>query len=202
MPAAPSRKPRRAAPATRRCKYVSPRGERCSRIATIDGELCSRCADLLEDEISASSLIDDLATGRVSIGDVISGAVSSLFQQWAGGSEAWQTIDEVARQAAQRARRTAPRPRAGSPPGSPGSRSSQRPPPRSPPDVELAKRLRAARITLGLSATGPLNERAIGERRKALARIYHPDRPGGSTAQMQKINEAADLLIAHLAAAG
>ncbi len=38
----------------------------------------------------------------------------------------------------------------------------------------------------------------ISDRRKALARKYHPDRPGGSTSKMQQINAAADLLIAQL----
>jgi hypothetical protein len=38
----------------------------------------------------------------------------------------------------------------------------------------------------------------VNKRRRELARKHHPDRPGGSVAKMQKINAAADLLVAHL----
>ena len=35
---------------------------------------------------------------------------------------------------------------------------------------------------------------------RQLAKVFHPDKPGGSTKQMQRVNQAADLLIAQLAA--
>ncbi len=152
---------------------------------------------------------NDLAAGNVSLGDVISSAARGFVERMFGSSPILQDLNEAAQQAAraaqanqQAARQAHPgqRPHAGSPPGS-ASRSGSRagsPPPRSPrgPDPKIL----TACTTLGFDSRSmsSLTEAMISDRRKQLARIYHPDRPGGSTSQMQKINAAADLLIAQL----
>jgi len=47
---------------------------------------------------------------------------------------------------------------------------------------------------LGFDPTETLTLEDVGERRRALARIFHPDRPKGSVERMQRINNAADEL--------
>ena len=48
------------------------------------------------------------------------------------------------------------------------------------------------------SATEPLTEAIIKDRRKHLARIAHPDTAGGSNDAMARINRATEILIASL----
>ncbi|HZJ67682.1 MAG TPA: J domain-containing protein [Kofleriaceae bacterium] len=199
-----------AAPKTRRCKYVGADGVRCPRIATIDDELCARCADELEENLG-ESLLDDIASGRVSVGDVVSDWASGFVKQWVGDAPWVKTAQRVAQDVAKEARRARVDPtrnpvggrarpmgygRPGPGSGSPsGSRAGSRPPP-PPRPAGPDPRIVAARTLLGFSPTQALTEQAISERRKALARVYHPDKPGGSTEKMQRINAAADLLIA------
>ena len=81
------------------------------------------------------------------------------------------------------------------PPPPQGARSGRPPPPppRPPPDPTLR-----AREILGFEASERLTAEMVQKRRQALARVFHPDMAGGSTAQMTKVNQAADLLLAKL----
>ena len=73
----------------------------------------------------------------------------------------------------------------------------RRPPP--PPRARSQADMREdPRVVLGIPPSQPLTAAVIKQRRKALAAIYHPDR-GGSDAAMQRINQAADALLAQLA---
>jgi curved DNA-binding protein CbpA len=56
-----------------------------------------------------------------------------------------------------------------------------------------------AKQVLNFEAGEALTAAAVNKRRRELARIYHPDRPNGSKEAMQRINEAADDLLANLA---
>jgi hypothetical protein len=51
---------------------------------------------------------------------------------------------------------------------------------------------------MGFEPNEPLTSERIHTRKQALARVFHPDRPGGSLAQMQRVNDAADTLLANL----
>ena len=73
-----------------------------------------------------------------------------------------------------------------------------RQPPPPPPDATLKKKRLAARLTLGFAPSEPITLEIVQKRRRELARKYHPDRPGGSLAKMQTINNAADVLEAQL----
>lgn len=53
------------------------------------------------------------------------------------------------------------------------------------------------RTVLGFSETEPLTKKKVRERRRALAHILHPDK-GGDQAAMQRINSAAESLLATL----
>jgi hypothetical protein len=55
-----------------------------------------------------------------------------------------------------------------------------------------------ARQELGFQPREPLELAQVERRRKELARKHHPDL-GGSASRMATINQAADLLVAHLA---
>ena len=53
-------------------------------------------------------------------------------------------------------------------------------------------------MVMGFEPTEPLTKAKISDRKQKLARVFHPDMPGGSEAQMKRINHAADLLMAKL----
>ena len=55
-----------------------------------------------------------------------------------------------------------------------------------------------ARAIMNFSATEPLTTQMIKDRKKALAQYFHPDK-GGSLEAMQRLNRAADCLLASLA---
>ncbi len=74
---------------------------------------------------------------------------------------------------------------------------SPRPPPPPDPRVEARRAELAARQVLGFAASEPLTADLIKDRKKRLARRYHPDH-GGSDAKMQGINAAADVLMESL----
>lgn len=64
-----------------------------------------------------------------------------------------------------------------------------RPVPRGPDPLQMA------RMVMHFGPTESLSKDKISKQRRALAAICHPDR-GGSTEAMQKLNRAADLLLA------
>lgn len=74
------------------------------------------------------------------------------------------------------------------------------PPPRSPrpapaksPDPMIE-----ARSILNFGSDEKLTADLVRKRKKILAGLFHPDRPGGSKEAMQRINSAADRLIRSL----
>ena len=186
MPPVP--RPRRAQPQSARCRFVDDDGVRYRRVATIGGELCRRCAIRLEMELAAGSTADRVVS---SIDREVSRRGTTWGAIWAGAVNG--ILGDLLRQ-----RGSGPPP----PPGSssrsrsqPSPRSSPPPPrpPRPPPDPSLR-----ARQILGFEPTEILTKEAIQKRRQALARVFHPDMQGGSLAQMTRINQAADLLLAKL----
>lgn len=73
------------------------------------------------------------------------------------------------------------------------------PPPPVDHDAEALKAKRArARKILGIKPDVHLTAEMVKERKKTLAKKYHPDRPGGSAEKMALINDAADVLMASL----
>lgn len=88
-------------------------------------------------------------------------------------------------------RRPPPRPPAQHP-----GRSAHVPPRPQPTDAhKRAHNLRAARSIMHFGPSEPLTKERITKQRRALAAICHPDK-GGSNEAMQKLNRAADLLLA------
>lgn len=69
------------------------------------------------------------------------------------------------------------------------------PPPEDPQVLEAKREFAAAKRLLGFADTQPITADDVRERKKQLARKYHPDRPGGSLETMQKINAACDVLL-------
>lgn len=76
------------------------------------------------------------------------------------------------------------------PPGAP-------PPPRpsSPPPID--PEIEARRI-LGFEPADRLTREMVVERKRALAKVFHPDLSTGSVEQMKRVNLAADVLLAKL----
>jgi hypothetical protein len=84
-------------------------------------------------------------------------------------------------------------------PGFPPRRATGTPPPPPPPgpQVERQREIAAARKVLGIPSAVELTEAVIKQHQRKLARKHHPDR-GGDVAVMQRINAAADYLLAQL----
>lgn len=188
----PVRKPRPARPQTAHCRYLSARGERCTRLATVAGELCRRHAIELGQQLGA------IPNPRGAPGGSILDALQGVIQGGAFGEvleDAIRAGIEALLTGQHRVPRAAPPPRSGSPPRSPPGPSSgaSSPPPRRPltPDQEKA---RSARMVLGFDQDEPLTVPEVQARRRELARIFHPDRPKGSVDRMKRINHAADEL--------
>lgn len=78
------------------------------------------------------------------------------------------------------------------PPG--GHEEPRRPPPRPRPRTNPVV---VARGILHFGPSDNLSKALIMERRRAIAALCHPDK-GGSNEAMQRVNEAADLLLAQL----
>lgn len=76
----------------------------------------------------------------------------------------------------------------------PRPRSRPQPPPAPVPRIDPHVE---ARTLLHFGPTDKITKKLITERRRALASLCHPDR-GGSTDAMQRINQAADLLLTKL----
>ncbi len=78
------------------------------------------------------------------------------------------------------------------------SSTNRRPPPRrqpAPPPPQPSAP--DPRLVLHFGPNDPVTKQEIEKRRRELARLCHPDR-GGSTDAMQRINQAADALLAQV----
>lgn len=164
-------------------------GPRCRRIATVHGEgfqLCREHALILEGEVESGSSLHgviaaiDREISRTAARDPVVGAfvgmIGNLFRPQPPGRVPPGFVPPSSRQ---------------HPPGAPP------PPPRpasSPPPDPSAH----ARIVMGFEATEPLTRDKVSDRKKALARVFHPDLAGGNEAHMKRINQAADVLLAKL----
>ena len=172
----PPRRPPVARPQTAFCRYDVDR--RCRRIATVDGQLCREHAILLQTQIQPGSGLADL--------------IGALDREISRTAAKDPVVGAFAKIVGDLFRPRAPRP--GSLPQQPPPRQPPRPPPSSPPDQSAA-----ARIVLGFEPNETLTKDMIDKRKKALARVFHPDMQGGSEAHMKRINQAADVLLAKLA---
>jgi hypothetical protein len=199
-------RPRPSHPATSRCRYVDDAGYRCRRVATVAGGFCRQCAIALELDLEEGGAADrlvgtmDRILARGARDPMLSGAAAFL-----GGllgaqiiHRAPPSIQEPVRQMGRMAADAA-RARAEQAAKAQAEQRRAQPPPR-PPDPETARALalRDARTTLGFEPDEKLTVDQVKERKRALARVYHPDLGNGSVKQMQRVNAAADLLIAKL----
>lgn len=79
----------------------------------------------------------------------------------------------------------------GAPPN-PGPNQSRQPPPKTSSD---AFNNQMAREIMGFKADEKLDATKIKDRKRNLAKIYHPDIPGNDPTMMRRINAAADVLL-------
>lgn len=183
----PARRPRPARPQTARCRYAE-RGERCRRIATVADEFCRQHAFVLEAELEARDPI-------ASILDLFGASDHPLAERLRGDPFAAAVAGTVGGMLGQLFRQRVP-PGAvpgAPPPPPPRARAAPRPPPEAPPDPR-AQELRAREI-LGFEPDAPLTAALIKDRKRALAKLFHPDTGTGSKARMQSVLAAADLLL-------
>lgn len=194
---------KRTAPrATARCSYYEGRS-RCTRNGTGNPPLCGAHRVVVEEEAqrqnktpaqragaAVGNIIDDFLSGRPFDPNHVKTAVSDFAWGIGGGYGDYRPdVGEPPRGNF--------RPPGGFKPP-PGWFREEAPPPQQGPD---ARQVQAARRELGFGPADVLTEELIKDRRRVLAKKYHPDRSGGSLARMQAVNSAADLLIATLAKA-
>lgn len=77
-----------------------------------------------------------------------------------------------------------------------GQTQGQRPPPRRPQPAQAASM--DPRMVLGFEPQEKLTEARIKDRKRQLAQLFHPDKPGGSISAMKRVNDAADALLKSL----
>lgn len=188
-------RPRPAYPQTERCRYQTRHEGRCRRVATVEGGFCRHHALALELELDRESPLDRLLeiADRAIAGRLRQDQVAQMIGGVVGG---W--IGEVMQGVPLPSMR---------PPGRIGLGQAQRPGqaqaprsrPRPAPAVDPAiEARRQARITLGFEEHERITAEMVKERKRALARVFHPDTGKGSVAHMQRINQAADVLLAGL----
>jgi hypothetical protein len=67
-----------------------------------------------------------------------------------------------------------------------------------PAQPQAQKKLLNPYLVLGFNPHQPLTEDMIKTRRRRLAEIYHPDKPGGDVEAMKMVTAAADMLLKKL----
>lgn len=196
----PVRRPRAARPQTDRCRYADRAGDRCRRVATMDGGFCRQHALALELELDDGpamgvlGIVDRMLTsrGRAPLGTAFGSILGGLIDEAVNSPRLERMVpraqlDEMLRRVQAQHAAAAQR----RPPGPPPPRAAP-PPPRVDP-------LLAAREVLGFEPAEALTRERVQERKKALARVFHPDMPGGSKAAMQRVLTSADALLAKMA---
>ena len=175
----PPAHPRRPRPQTDRCRFVDSSDQRCRRIATIGHGLCRQHAVVMDLDLDASSseLVGALdrvlaGHGRDPLATMLAGALNGILGRVLGATQ-------------QRARSSPPPSSRQQPP------QARRP---APPQDPLVR----AREILGFEPQERLTVELVQARKKALARVFHPDMAGGSEARMKLVNTAADALLAKL----
>jgi hypothetical protein len=154
--------------------------------------LCRQHALVLELELEDHSqagdflgIVDRFLTGRNDeLTRNLTGFLGGLLGARVVQHPSFEQAKRLAAEAVMRARaQQQQRPRPAAPP----------PRPAAPPDPALR-----AREILGFEPTEPLTAQKVQDRKRALAKVFHPDLQSGSTAQMARVLTAADLLLAKL----
>jgi hypothetical protein len=194
-----------------RCAYREGTTQ-CRRIGAGNPPLCRPHRALLEHDV-----------GPVTVGERVGSVIGKLFR----GARVTKDelgeafVDGLRMMGAVGGAARAPRPGDVPPPATPDAagqprspfvdwayeqlkqRTAQQGAQKAAEEAAKAKRtalLATAKADLGWKSkkTEELTIPEVNKRRRELAKKHHPDRPGGSLARMQRVNAAADLLVAHL----
>ena len=172
----------------RRCAFLTPSGRPCPKTGTGNPPLCAHHQEELEaevedgDEYTAEDLFGDVLEhpGFRSIFDRIAGSIDKVARGIDSMQDPrmWQNVGK-AYQAKQEARSQ----------GNESQGRSRRPPP--PPETP------DPRSVLGFPPSVKITAEMVKDRRKELAKLFHPDK-GGSHEAMQRVNAAAEKLLRDL----
>ena len=193
-PARPSR-PRRPQRQTTKCRFLDQSGIRCTRIATVEGALCRQHAVALEQQLERGP------------GGLVQGILGAMDRAVATRLRADPLTRPYAAEVSGMLRQIfTPRPQAPRPvmPGQAGTPPRARvypPQPRPAPGPSPEElKLRDALLRLGFEDLTGLTAARIKDRKRQLAKLYHPDTGTGDEAAMKRVMDAADVLTRHLAA--
>ena len=201
MPPRP-RRPPPAEPRTQRCRFADEYGQRCRRVATVGDGLCRQHALVIELELEgrageALGELDRLMSRAQpgSLGAVVASFASNVLGRIMMGHQQRQPQPQIPGSCP-------PHVYVGADPqcsrcGHYEARRDPRvrPPPRAAPAPDPTV---AARMVMGFEPNEPLTAELVKARKRRLAEVFHPDRQGGSAAHMQRVNAAADVLLAKL----
>ncbi len=193
----------------RKCTYRE-NGRRCPFTGEGNPALCRAHQIALQEasrpkrpfEVVADAFVNFLQGKPINTEATI-GAVDTLLGQWGSGMGADYRPDVEAGEGEDSVHRGGGRPR-GAAPWSTWREAGQGPRPgHADPEAEERRRIElAARQVMGFTASEILTEDQIRDRKKTLARRFHPDRRGGSLEQMKTVNAAADILLQSIAPTG
>lgn len=187
---------RRPQPQSTKCRFADQHGVRCTRLATVDGQLCRQHAAALEAQPvnfleGLFGAIDRTVTKRL--------RADPLTRPFANELDVGQLLRQVFQPRAHPAGAPVMPGQAGTPPRGRVYPPHQPPPPPGPTAEEVA--VREALLLMGFERLEGLTAAAIKDRKRKLAKTYHPDTGSGDEAAMKRIMAAADLLDRYVAGA-
>lgn len=186
--------PAKRAPRAARCTYKEGK-RRCPYDGTGDPALCDPHRIAIAEasrprtpvEVLLGSL-GDLLSGQSINTDATLGAAADLFGNWKGLGADWHPDVEEGESENSSHRRA----QSGQ---APWTRARAWAAQQVDPVIEAQ---RAARRVMGFAQGLRLTEDMVTDRKRELAKRYHPDKPGGSTEKMAEVNDAADVLMESL----
>lgn len=191
--------PRRAPKNSNQCVYKEG-NRRCVRDGTGDPPVCAP-------HQIAYAHHAQRATSRKQPGDAIADLIDSVISGRKVSKKkierAWNDVGQILNNAAPASGPFRPPPGFQPPPNwtpppPPGGwwpGQQQQPPPVDPGIAEAKRAFAAAKRVMGFADSQKITADDVRDRKKQLARKYHPDMPGGSASKMAEINNAADVLL-------
>lgn len=182
---------RRAPKISNRCVYTE-RGRRCWRDGTGDPPVCPPHQIAFAEHAHR-------ATSRKQPGDAIADLIDSVISGRKVSKKklerAWNDVGQILNNVAPAGGPFTPPPGFQPPPGWFPRAAPPPPPPEDPGIAEARRAFAAAKKVMGFADSQKITADDVRDRKKQLARKYHPDMPGGSAAKMAEINNAADVLL-------
>lgn len=181
----------RVTPSDLQCVFVE-NGRRCRRNGSGTPSVC-KAHQIAFAKASAPPARGDAIRGFFE--DLVSGGRPSKKKQRAAFNDLRDIVRDYTE--SQQARPAPPRPHRHASPAAhvPHEQEQQRPPPRRESVAEANARFLNAKKILGFAESEPITAEMVKDRRRQLAKKFHPDLHPGEADKLSAINAAADELL-------